>query len=122
MYAFTDRYLAEAVLQAAHRGVQVRLYRDHGQYEDEQGRRDSTTGMFQGDPNIQLRVKRARELMHLKAYCVDGTVLREGSANWSPSGLKRQDNDAHFTTDPRAVQEFQQAFESMWSRENDVVQ
>ena len=122
MYAFTDRYLAEAILQAAQRGVQVRLYRDHGQYDDEQGRRDSTTAMLQGQANIHIRVKHPRELMHLKAFCVDGTVLRDGSANWSPSGMKRQDNNAHFTTDPRQVQVFRQTFESMWSRENDVVQ
>jgi phosphatidylserine/phosphatidylglycerophosphate/cardiolipin synthase-like enzyme len=127
MFAFTDRYLADALVRAAHRGVKVRIYRDHGQYEDEErgtGRREAepTTQRFAGEPNIQVRVKGTHELMHLKAYCVDGALLRDGSANWSPSGLKRQDNNAHFTSEPEQVRLFERDFEDMWSRENQVVQ
>jgi phosphatidylserine/phosphatidylglycerophosphate/cardiolipin synthase-like enzyme len=31
--------------------------------------------------------------MHLKRYQIDGRTLRTGAANFSASGLKRQDND-----------------------------
>jgi hypothetical protein len=31
--------------------------------------------------------------MHLKGYEIDGRLLRTGAANFSASGLKRQDND-----------------------------
>jgi phosphatidylserine/phosphatidylglycerophosphate/cardiolipin synthase-like enzyme len=31
--------------------------------------------------------------MHLKSYQIDGRLLRTGAANFSASGLKRQDND-----------------------------
>ena len=31
--------------------------------------------------------------MHLKAYSIDGEVLRTGSANFSTSGENAQDND-----------------------------
>jgi phosphatidylserine/phosphatidylglycerophosphate/cardiolipin synthase-like enzyme len=121
MYAFTDKYLAEALARAAQRGVQVRIYRDRSQFEDEQRKnngpgRDSTTGMLAGGPNIHIRVKGSRELMHLKAYLVDGKLLRDGSANWSPTGLKRQDNDARYTTDPNQVGAFGRQFEQLWSR------
>jgi phosphatidylserine/phosphatidylglycerophosphate/cardiolipin synthase-like enzyme len=123
MYAFTDKYIADAVLRAARRGVKIRVYRDHQQFQDEQRRAgehdsDSTAGMFQGEPNIHVRVKHNRELMHLKAYCVDGALLRDGSANWSPSGLKRQDNNARLTTSPAEIERFQQVFEQMWSQRN----
>ena len=128
MYAFTDRYLAQAVIAAAHRGVQVRIYRDRSQFEQEQRNADlhherSLSDMFHHQPNIQVRVKDSNEhnLMHLKAYLVDGSLLRDGSANWSPSGLKQQDNNAHFTTDPAQVHAFQQAFEAMWSRSRNQV-
>lgn len=125
MYAFTDRYLAQAVVEAAHRGVQVRIYRDRSQFEEEQRNADlhherSLSDMFHHQRNIQVRIKDSNEhnLMHLKAYLVDGKVLRDGSANWSPAGLKRQDNNSHFTTDPAQVHAFQQAFEEMWARTN----
>ncbi len=128
MYAFTDKYIAGQLLALARRGVRVRIYRDRSQFEDEQrkaGNRDSesTAEIFRGEPNIHLRVKHSRELMHLKAYLVDGAVLRDGSANWSPSGLKRQDNNARFTTEPEQIKAFQQVFEEMWSRpDNEQVQ
>jgi phosphatidylserine/phosphatidylglycerophosphate/cardiolipin synthase-like enzyme len=31
--------------------------------------------------------------MHLNSYQIDGRLLRTGAANFSASGLKRQDND-----------------------------
>jgi phosphatidylserine/phosphatidylglycerophosphate/cardiolipin synthase-like enzyme len=130
MYAFTDKYIAETLVELAERGVRIRLYRDRSQYQQEQENaasyRDlSTTDLLRGQVNIQIRVKASgrRDLMHLKSYLVDGTLLRDGSANWSAAGLKRQDNNAHFTNDPAQVRAFQQAFEAMWEAEaNEIVQ
>jgi len=120
MYAFTDPYLAEAIVERARAGVQVRIYRDRSQFDEEEGRnnskRQSTTTQFGGESSIHVKVKASHELMHLKAYLVDGRVLRTGSANWSPSGLKRQDNNAHFSTDPAQIKAFQATFEAMWNR------
>jgi len=64
-----------------------------------------------------VRVKPASriDLMHLKCWS-DGQVLRDGSANWSTAGLKRQDNDARFTTNRQEVQEFNRNFEQLWNR------
>ncbi len=127
MYAFTDKYLADAIVERARAGVKVRIYRDRSQYDQEQDRsndkRESTTEQFRNEANIQIRVKHSKELMHLKAYLVDGRILRTGSANWSPSGLKRQDNNAHFCTDPAQIKIYQGVFEDMWNRsDNEVVQ
>lgn len=128
MYAFTDQYLAQQLKELAERGVRIRIYRDQQQYEEEQRNAskhagDSTTSMLSGEENIQIRVKGRRELMHLKAFVVDGNLLRDGSANWSPSGEKRQDNNAHYTADPSQVEAFKREFEQMWTRaDNAVVQ
>ena len=121
MYSFTDRYLAEELATLARRGVRIRIYRDRQQYEEEQHNAKertlpSTSEILRGESNIQLRIKAAHELMHLKAYLVDGRLLRDGSANWSSSGLKRQDNNLHFTADPAQVRAFQQEFEQIWNR------
>ena len=128
MYAFTDRYIAEQLVRLAERGVVIRIYRDREQYEQEQRRGDknengSPMELFRSKGNIHVKVKRSRELMHMKAYLVDGVLLRDGSANWSPSGLKRQDNNAHFTTDPEQVKRFHDTFEDMWTRsDNEEIQ
>lgn len=52
----------------------------------------NTTAMLTA-AGIEVRMKGQKELMHLKSYAIDGTCVRAGSANWSPTGLKRQDND-----------------------------
>lgn len=124
MYAFTDLALAEALAERAQAGVKIRIYRDHDQYEQEFSRKSKNVPAMEvlsREPNIQIRVKGARELMHLKAYVIDGRELRTGSANWSPTGEKRQDNNAHFTTDPEQVKRFQDNFAAMWERENNQI-
>jgi phosphatidylserine/phosphatidylglycerophosphate/cardiolipin synthase-like enzyme len=42
--------------------------------------------------------------MHLKSYQIDGKLLRTGAANFSASGLKRQDNDLIVIERPRRRQ------------------
>lgn len=122
MYSFTDRQLALAILSFANSGRQVRIYRDLEQYEQETRRGNRVAQMFQGNPNISIRVKGSRTLMHIKAWS-DGCVLREGSANWSPSGEKWQDNTLTLTTDKTSIHNFEADFQSVWNRsENEVIQ
>ena len=127
MYSFTDRRLAGALNELALRGVKIRIYRDQTEYEQEERNAVrfhglSTTQMFRGRANIQVRVKRGPErvLMHLKSFVVDGRLARDGSANWSLGAL-RQDNNAHYATDPKDVGRFEKAFESMWERPTNLV-
>jgi len=63
-----------------------------------------------------VRVKASRDLMHLKSYAIDGALLRTGSANWSPTGLKRQDNDLRYEVDPALVRLFEARFGCGWTR------
>lgn len=128
MYAFTDKYLADQLLSLSRRGVTVRIYRDMEQYKNEQRNADehhddSVTQLLRGEKNIYIRVKSSgrRDLMHLKAYAIDGKLLRDGSANWSAAGEKAQDNNAHFTNDPAEIKSFEQQFEDMWARSDNVV-
>ena len=54
--------------------------------------------------------------MHLKAYSIDGEVLRTGSANFSASGERAQDNDLIVIRDADAASKFDAHFERMWRR------
>jgi phosphatidylserine/phosphatidylglycerophosphate/cardiolipin synthase-like enzyme len=59
--------------------------------------------------------------MHLKVACIDGRLLRTGSANWSPSGEKREDDDADYSTDQIAIERFERDFEALWNRSDNIV-
>jgi hypothetical protein len=127
MYAVTDRLLCQLLIAEADRGTVVEFYRDGEQYqmEEQNGQRfhdGSVTSGFRGHQNIHVRVKPASrsDLMHLKSW-TDGTVPREGSANWSPAGLKRQDNNVRFTNSPDEINAFVADFETMWNRPGNLV-
>ncbi|WP_263381233.1 phospholipase D-like domain-containing protein [Granulicella arctica] len=111
MYSFTDRELAEELEKLAQSGVKVRVYRDSREFNDENQRGLSTTAMLLAG-GVAVRVRDSRDLMHFKSYVIDGALLRTGSANWSPTGLKRQDNDVHYEVDSALAGQFK----SMWNR------
>jgi phosphatidylserine/phosphatidylglycerophosphate/cardiolipin synthase-like enzyme len=127
IYSFTDRILAALLVREAEQGIVIRIYRDGEQYQNEERnaarfRDRSTTAMFRGRRNMHVRVKPPprSDLMHLKAWC-DGEALREGSANWSPAALKRQDNNVRFSRAPNEVKAFETDFEAMWNRASNTI-
>jgi phosphatidylserine/phosphatidylglycerophosphate/cardiolipin synthase-like enzyme len=129
MFAFTDQHIAETLKQLAVGHVKVRIYRDQGQFREEEDKAArfrglSTSLLLRGSVDIQIRVKQGeRNLMHEKAWCLDHRFLRDGSANWSPAGEMTQDNQIHITTDPQQIARFERTFEEMWSRpSNRVIQ
>ncbi len=126
MYAFTDRPIAAALIRAAERGVRIWIYRDDIQIRD----RGDVTGILEGVPGIEIRFKNNKfwNIMHLKAFVIDGRILREGSANWSSAGEgascfrrycghgQQQDNDLLITDDTSDIQNFEKTFERIWNR------
>jgi phosphatidylserine/phosphatidylglycerophosphate/cardiolipin synthase-like enzyme len=64
---------------------------------------------------IEMRFKRpGSALMHLKSYQIDGRWLRTGAANFSASGLKRQDNDLLVIDSQAAAEAFKRRFEAIF--------
>ncbi|MHB1840384.1 MAG: phospholipase D-like domain-containing protein [Acidobacteriaceae bacterium] len=121
MYAFTDVPIARAVVDVANRGVKVAIYRDEEQFAQEQRREPYVLAMLRSNPNISIRVKDSRVLMHIKGWS-DGTILREGSANWSRSGELEQDNTLLLTKDPQSVQGFERNFQHIfWQRTSNLL-
>jgi phosphatidylserine/phosphatidylglycerophosphate/cardiolipin synthase-like enzyme len=57
-------------------------------------------------PIADLKVTVVRS-MHLKSYEIDSKLLRTGAANFSASGLKRQDNDLIVIHSANAAAEFE---------------
>jgi len=115
-YVLSDWAIMDALRDAARRGVAVRLILDGSQFTPKnQGDRILALAR---EPNVDLRIRPSdrADIMHFKAYCIDGKRLRTGSANFSASGLKRQDNDLLLTDDARAIATFGKTFEVIWDR------
>ena len=67
-------------------------------------------------PGVEIRIKhRVRDPMHLKTYQIDGKLLRTGAANFSASGLKRQDNDLIVIESAEAAASFKRDFDARYA-------
>jgi phosphatidylserine/phosphatidylglycerophosphate/cardiolipin synthase-like enzyme len=83
-YSLTEPHVVKALQDAAKRGVSIRIVLDP---------REPQSFADLVDLSDNARIKRGGPLMHLKAFAIDGQVVRSGSANFSASGERRQDND-----------------------------
>jgi phosphatidylserine/phosphatidylglycerophosphate/cardiolipin synthase-like enzyme len=113
-YVLTDWPIMQALTRAADRGVKVRIYLDGTQVADREPAK-----VFQDlaeTPGVEIRTKRDHGApMHLKSYQIDGRLLRTGAANFSASGLKRQDNDLIVIESAGAVAVFKHNFEAQFA-------
>src|SRR5271166_6069219 len=112
-YALTDPIVLNALNQADHRGVMVRIVLDPRERHD---------FVKLGDLSDNVRIKRGGPFMHLKAYEIDGNLLRTGSANFSTSGEKAQDNDLIVIRDAAAAVKFEAHFERMWDAAQPMIE
>ncbi len=104
-YALTDPIVLDALNETERRGVVIRIVLDPRERHD---------FVKLGDLSDNVRIKRGGPFMHLKAYEIDGTLLRTGSANFSTSGENAQDNDLIVIRDALAAAKFDVHFERMW--------
>ena len=121
MYAFTDKTIAEALARQASRGIQVWIYRDREQFEQERMRRSGVAEMLARRPKIHVRVKGSNELMHDKIMLIDDAILRDGSRNWSVSAARYQDNQVTVTQDASEIAAFNRDFQAMWDRRDNLI-
>jgi phosphatidylserine/phosphatidylglycerophosphate/cardiolipin synthase-like enzyme len=112
-YALTDRVIITALTSANHRGVAIRIVLDPRERHD---------FVALGDLSDNVRIKRGGPFMHLKAYSIDGQVLRTGSANFSTSGERQQDNDLIVIRDAGAAAKFDAHFERMWDAAEPMIE
>lgn len=121
MYSFTDRRIAKDLVDACRRGVDVDLYRDREQFEQEAARGNEVRSILAECRGIHLRVKGTDELMHMKAFVADDSIFREGSGNWSVSAARYQDNEVSVSSDISEIKAFDEAFAVMWQRSNNQI-
>jgi phosphatidylserine/phosphatidylglycerophosphate/cardiolipin synthase-like enzyme len=123
MYSFADRRIAKDLVDACRRGVEVDLYRDREQFEQEAARGDEVSSILAECRSIHIRVKGSDELMHMKAFVADGSIFRQGSGNWSVAAARYQDNEVSVSSDISQIRAFDEAFAAMWRRsDNQIIQ
>jgi phosphatidylserine/phosphatidylglycerophosphate/cardiolipin synthase-like enzyme len=112
-YVLTDWPVIQALTRAADRGVKVRIYLDGTQFAEREPAK--VFDDLAETPGVEIRIKHKTSVpMHLKSYEIDGRLLRTGAANFSASGLKRQDNDLVIIESPEAAVAFKHVFDTLF--------
>jgi len=104
-YSLTDAAVIDALNDAKRRGVVIRIVLDPREHHD---------FVKLGDLADDVRIKRGGPFTDLRAYAIDDDLLRTGSANFSASGERQQDDDLVVIRDVGAAAKFDAHFERMW--------
>ena len=111
VFTITDDRLTSAILEAHHRGVRIRIITDDDKAADLGS--DATQFLNAG---IALRTDRSRYHMHHKFAVFDGTLLLNGSYNWTRGAAENNEENFIITSDRRLVEEFSAAFDKLWKQ------
>ncbi len=110
MYTWTHPELTAAVIRAHKRGVLVEIILDRGQAGGV-GRKTTTQLV---DSGIPVWLSGGRKLLHHKCLWIDGSILANGSANWTKAAFSKN-KDCFFILHD-LTEEQQKKLKTMWFR------
>ena len=112
MFTWTRFDLADAVISAKKRGVNVEVILD----------RNASNGVSQKiakkllEGGISVRVNQGQELLHHKLLLIDNETLVNGSANWTKAAFTN--NDDFFLILSPLTDSQRKALDEMWAEIN----
>ena len=110
-YAFSSKYLGNALVKAMKRGVKVRLILDM-----DNAKKSYSIDEWLIENGMDVRfIKLKRGSMHHKILIVDGVHLMTGSYNFTNDSEFRNHEAAIFTDDGNLIASFIAEFERLWA-------
>jgi len=109
IYVFTLDDVADALIDAAARGVDVKVLIE----ADSAFIRGSEYSRL-AENGVEVRLDRNRYLMHNKVAVIDGRIVITGSMNWSFRGAFRNNENIIVLEDPDTAAEFIDEFNKLW--------
>lgn len=120
VYAFTNRFLAQALVRAAQRGVDVKVVLD-GKFDEES---EYSKGDYLKRKGIAVKGVKAwtrrglrivEGLMHHKFAVIDGQVVVTGSYNWTATAeAANYENLLIFKEAPDLARSYEEEFQRLW--------
>lgn len=110
IYNFTSRPLAQAVLDAHKRGVDVKVIMDPSN-----ANATYSKAFYLNQNGIEVRVERGRGLMHNKFALIDDSILITGSFNWTASAEAENDENIVILKGfPNTYRSYSREFSRLW--------
>ena len=109
VFTISDDDLTRQLLEAHRRAVVVRLITDNDKRNDAGSDVDQLARQ-----GIAVRIDQTPAHMHHKFAIADGTVLLNGSFNWTRSATQVNSENVTVTVEEAAVRGFRTEFERLW--------
>jgi len=102
MYTFTGVEIAQAILKARDRGIDIKIYLDRSQVKAKYNR-----SRYFVQNGIEVRISSNNYIMHNKFAVIDNEIVITGSYNWTASAGERNDENLMVIDDPEIIEIFQ---------------
>ena len=109
MYTFTDIEIAQAILEARDRGIDIKIYLDRSQVKAKYSR-----SRYFVQNGIEVRISSNNYIMHNKFAVIDNEIVITGSYNWTASAGERNDENLLVIDDNYIVERYQDQFNNLW--------
>ncbi|KAJ2479612.1 hypothetical protein IWW56_002975 [Coemansia sp. RSA 2131] len=113
VFNITDNGVANAIIAAKRRGVDVRIITDDEQLTC----KGSDVERLQEDHNIPFKTDNdPTKFMHSKFAVIDRRAVWCGSYNWTVAGRRSNNESVICTNDPETAHAFSSEFNSLWNQ------
>ena len=110
-YSFTSKPIAEALLNASKRGVEVKVVADE---KSNSGKYSATT--YLANNHIPIKLDGNYPIFHHKFMVIDGTTLETGSFNYSAAAAnKNAENVLMLWNVPDIASAYDKTWQSLWN-------
>jgi len=114
-YSFTSHSIADALVQAHQRGVDVEVVLDKSQ------RKRSLAG-FLKENGVPVRINSHYAIMHNKFMIIDGKVLELGSFNYTKSAEeKNAENVLVLRNRTKIIKDYTTQWQKLWDEGEDII-
>lgn len=111
MYSFTSRPIAQSLVEAAKRGVDIRVCID-GTDPDYRYSKDK----YLEEKDIPVKLIKGKGLMHNKFCVIDDEIIITGSFNWTARADRENDENLLIIRSQEIAKEYKTKFEELWRR------
>jgi phosphatidylserine/phosphatidylglycerophosphate/cardiolipin synthase-like enzyme len=114
VYSFTSQEIADAIIRAKNRGVEIKIITDYvqaaGQYSKDE---------FLREKGIEIRIKKiASGSMHNKFAIIDNETVATGSFNYTENANEKNDENLIFLDSIETAKLFETEFQEIWQTAN----
>jgi len=110
MYVFTARPLAQALVRARDRGLDVKVCLDQ-----EQSKYEYSKSKFLENKGIPVKLIGGSGIMHNKFCVIDGVITITGSYNWTGRADLENDENVLIVRSAEIARQYKEQFDKFWS-------